>query len=313
VKWNLPVAGALLAALPTLLVYIVFGRYFIRGLLAGSIKGRAPLRRPDGLYPSGRILYSGSMLKARILVVEDERLVGLALEQCLKAIGHEVVDLVTTGKEAMRKAGELEPDLVLMDIRLKGEVDGIEAAVRIHESFNTPIVYLTAYSDDNTLERARAAQPYGYVLKPFEEKSLKSAVAMALYTASINARELRTRERLARILADLAEGVIVADVKGNISFLNPRASELLGWQPEAAVGKFFGQVFQLLDRGTGTAVTLPVSRVLLEGEGVSLPDSLLQVEGGGSLNVDVNLSPTRNAAGSIEGLVLTFHPVANRL
>jgi len=248
------------------------------------------------------------MLKARNLVVEDERLVALALEQCLKAIGHEVAALVTTGQEAVRKALELEPDLVLMDIRLKGEVDGIEAAVRIHGNFGTPIVYLTAYSDDNTLERARAAQPYGYVLKPFEEKSLKSAVAMALYTASVNARELRTRERLARILADLAEGVIVADAKGNISYLNPRASQLLGWEPAAAAGKFFGQVFRLVDRGTGATATLPVSRVLLEGEGVSLPDSLLDIEGGGKLDVDVNLSPTRNAAGNIEGLVHTFHP-----
>ena len=248
------------------------------------------------------------MLKARILVVEDERLVALALEQCLKAIGHDVVALVTTGQEAVRKAVELEPDLVLMDIRLKGEVDGIEAAVRIHDNFGTPIVYLTAYSDDNTLERARAAQPYGYVLKPFEEKSLKSAVAMALYTASVNARELNTRERLARILADLAEGVIVADAKGNISYLNPRASELLGWEPAAAAGKFFGQVFRLVERGTGATATLPVSRVLLEGEGVNLPDSLLDIEGGEKLAVDVNLSPTRNAAGNIEGLVLTFHP-----
>ena len=248
------------------------------------------------------------MLKARILVVEDERLVALALEQCLKAIGHDVVALVTTGQEAVRKAVELVPDLVLMDIRLKGEVDGIEAAVRIHDNFGTPIVYLTAYSDDNTLERARAAQPYGYVLKPFEEKSLKSAVAMALYTASVNARELRTRERLARILADLAEGVIVADAKGNISYLNPRASELLGWEPAAAAGKFFGQVFRLVEPGTGATATLPVSRVLLEGEGVNLPDSLLDIEGGEKLAVDVNLSPTRNAAGNIEGLVLTFHP-----
>jgi PAS domain S-box-containing protein len=248
------------------------------------------------------------MLKARILVVEDERLVALALEQCLKAIGHEVVALATTSQEAVRKAVELEPDLVLMDIRLKGEVDGIEAAVRIHDSFGTPIVYLTAYSDDNTLERARAAQPYGYVLKPFEEKSLKSSVAMALYTASVNARELRTRERLSRILADLAEGVIVADVKGNISYLNPRASQLLGWEAAAAAGKFFGQVFRLVDRGTGATATLPVSRVLLEGEGVSLPDSLLDTEGGGKLEVDVNLSPTRSAGGNIEGLVLTFHP-----
>ena len=249
------------------------------------------------------------MLHARIMVVEDERLVALALGQTLKALGYEVVGLVTTGREAVRKAGELEPDLVLMDIRLKGELDGIEAAIRIHETYKIPIVFLTAYSDDHTLERARAAKPYGYVLKPFEEKSLKSAVAMALYTASTNANEQRTRERLSGILSDLAEAVVVADIKGNISFLNPRAGQLLGWTPAAAVGKFFSEVFQLVDRDAGTAVTLPVSRVLMDGEGVSLPDSLLMVGEGVKLPVDVNLSPTRNAAGSIEGLVLTFHEI----
>jgi PAS domain S-box-containing protein len=252
------------------------------------------------------------MLKARILVVEDERLVALALEQCLKAIGHEVASLATTGREAVRLAGELEPDLVLMDIRLKGELDGIEAAVRIHDSFKTPIVYLTAYSDDHTLERARAARPYGYVLKPFEEKTLKSAVAMALYTASAGARDRRTRERLSRLLADLAEGVIVADLRGGVSFLNARASQLLGWTAEAAAGKLLGQVFRLLDRGTGAPLPLPVSRVLMEGEGLALPDSLLQAADGSTLEVDVNLNPTRGAAGSIEGLVLTFHPSAAR-
>ena len=245
------------------------------------------------------------------MVVEDEKLVALALEQCLKALGHEVVGLAATGQEAIRKAGELEPDLVLMDIRLKGDIDGIEAASRIHDTYKTPIVYLTAYSDDNTLERARAAQPDGYVLKPFEEKSLKSSVAMALCTASINAREQRIRQRLAGILADLAEAVIVADVKGNISFLNPRASELLGWSAAAAEGKFFGQVFRLIDRNTGETAILPMSRVLLEGEGVSMADCLLQGEAGGRLNVDVNLGPTRNTAGNIEGLVLTFHEIAH--
>ena len=250
------------------------------------------------------------MLQARIMVVEDERLVALALGQTLKTLGYEVVGLMTTGREAVRKAGELEPDLVLMDIRLKGELDGIEAAIRIHETYKIPIVFLTAYSDDHTLERARAAKPYGYVLKPFEDKSLKSTVAMALYTASTNTREHRTRERLSQILSGLAEGVIVADVKGNISFLNPRAAELLGCTPAAAVGKFFAEIFQLVDRDTGTAAALPLSRVLMEGEGVSLPDSLLQLDGDKKVAVDVNLSPTRNAADNIEGLVLTFHEIA---
>jgi CheY-like chemotaxis protein len=171
------------------------------------------------------------MLKARIMVVEDEKLFTLALEQCLKALGHEVVALAATGQ--------------LMDIRLKGDIDGIEAASRIHDAYKTPIAYLTAYSDDNTLERARAAQPYGYVLKPFEEKSLKSSVAMALYTASINAREQRIRERLSSILADLAEGVIVADVKGTTSVFSIPAPRICwaGRRPRrraSSSGRCFG-------------------------------------------------------------------------
>jgi hypothetical protein len=250
------------------------------------------------------------MLKAKLLVVEDERLVALALEKCLTQIGHEVVAMVTSGQEAVRKAGTLQPDLVLMDIRLKGDIDGIEAAIRIHNTFNTPILYLTAYSDDSTLERAREAHPYGYILKPFEEKALKSAIEVALYTASVNSRTRRTRDRMARILGDLSEGVIVTDIKGSITFINARASKLLGSQSDDAAGKFFGQIFRLADKARGGVAVLPISRVLLEGEGISLPDSLLHTAAGVMLPVDVNLAPTRSAAGNVEGMVLTFHEVA---
>jgi PAS domain S-box-containing protein len=250
------------------------------------------------------------MLKARILVVEDERVVALALEKCLTQLGHDVVGLLASGQEAVKKMRTLQADLVLMDIRLKGEMDGIEAAIRIHNTFNTPILYLTAYSDDSTLERAREANPYGYILKPFEERALKSAIEVALYTASVNSRERRTRERMSRILGDLSEGVVVTDVKGSITFINDRATKLLGWPADEATGKFFGEVFRLADKAKGGIAVMPISRVLMEGEVVSLPDSLLHTEPGVMLPVDVNLAPTRSAAGNIEGMVLTFHEIA---
>jgi two-component system cell cycle sensor histidine kinase/response regulator CckA len=250
------------------------------------------------------------MLKARILVVEDERVVALALEKCLTQLGHEVVALVTSGQEAVKKSEALQPDLVLMDIRLKGDMDGIEAAIRIHNTFNTPILYLTAYSDDSTLERAREANPYGYILKPFEEKALKSAIEVALYTASVNSRTRRTRDRMVRILGDLSEGVIVTDVKGSITFVNTQAAKLLGSQADEAAGKFFGEVFHLADKARGGITILPISRVLMEGEVVSLPESLLYAAAGVMLHVDVNLAPAKTAAGNIEGMVLTFHEIA---
>jgi PAS domain S-box-containing protein len=248
-------------------------------------------------------------LKARLLVVEDERLVALVLEKCLTQLGHEVVALVTVGRDAVKLAEDLQPDLVLMDIRLKGEMDGIEAAIRIHDTLNIPILYLTAYSDDSTLERAREAHPYGYILKPFEERALKSAIEVALYTASLHSRTRRTRDRMIGILNDLREGVIVTDVEGHITFVNALASKLLGTQLEHAVGNFFGEVFRLKERAEGGAAVLPISRVLMEGEAVSLQESLLHTTSGQLLQVDVNLAPNKNADGKIDGMVLTFHEV----
>jgi PAS domain S-box-containing protein len=249
-------------------------------------------------------------LKARLLVVEDERLVALALEKCLTQLGHEVAALATVGREAVRQAEELQPDLVLMDIRLKGDMDGIEAAIRIHNTLNIPILYLTAYSDDSTLDRAREAHPYGYILKPFEERALKSAIEVALYTASLHSRTRRTRDRMIGILNDLSEGVIVTDAEGHITFINARASKLLGTKPDQATGSFFGEVFRLAAKAEEGVAVLPISRVLMEGEGVSLPESLLHTASGGMLQVDVNLAPNRNADGKIDGMVLTFHEVS---
>jgi PAS domain S-box-containing protein len=246
-------------------------------------------------------------LKARILVVEDERLVALALEKCLTQLGHEVVALETVGWNAVKQAEALQPDLVLMDIRLKGEMDGIEAAIRIHNTMNIPILYLTAYSDDSTLERAREAHPYGYILKPFEERALKSAIEVALYTASLTARTRRTRDRMTGILNDLSEGVIVTDTEGHVTFINARASKLLGRQADQATGGFFGEIFRLADRTAGGAAVLPINRVLAEGEEISLPESLLNTSSGAMLPVNVNLVPSRNADGKIDGIVLTFH------
>ena len=128
------------------------------------------------------------MDKARIMVVEDEKLVALAIESCLKNLGYEVPLTVSTGEEAVRRVIDVEPDLVLMDIRLQGAIDGVEAARRIKESFHTPIVYLTAYSEEQTLQRAKITEPFGYIMKPFEERALQATVEVALYKAMMQGK-----------------------------------------------------------------------------------------------------------------------------
>ena len=121
------------------------------------------------------------MENTQILVVEDEAIVALDIQSKLRSRGYEVPALASSGKEAVEIADALRPDLVLMDIQLEGDIDGVEAAEQIRRRFGTPVVYLTAYSDDRTLQRAKVAEPFGYLLKPFEERKLHAAIEVALY------------------------------------------------------------------------------------------------------------------------------------
>jgi len=117
----------------------------------------------------------------QILIVEDERIVAEDLKRCLEKLGYTVPGVVSFGEEAIREAEGKRPDLVLMDIMLNGDLDGIEAAEQIRTRLNIPIIYLTAYADKNTLERAKATEPFGYILKPFEERELHIVIEMSLY------------------------------------------------------------------------------------------------------------------------------------
>jgi len=120
------------------------------------------------------------MAGERILVVEDERVVAKDIEKRLKNLGYVVIANVTSGAEAIRNVAEMQPDLVLMDIRLKGEMDGIEAAEHIRNNFDIPVIYLTAFADEDTLQRAKVTEPFGYILKPFDERDLHAAIEVAL-------------------------------------------------------------------------------------------------------------------------------------
>ncbi|MFP4654611.1 MAG: response regulator [Methanohalobium sp.] len=125
------------------------------------------------------------MENPKILVVEDENSVALDIKNRLTKLGYSVTDVTSTGEDAIKKAEENKPDLVLVDIILKGEIDGIEAARHIHDNLDIPIVYLTAYADDDLIERAKHTKPYGYILKPFQNKDLRSNIEIALYNNNV--------------------------------------------------------------------------------------------------------------------------------
>jgi CheY-like chemotaxis protein len=132
------------------------------------------------------------MSKTRVLVVEDESIIAMDIVATLKKLGYEVTATVPSGEQAISEVEEDKPDLILMDIVIKGEMDGIETAEQIRSRFSIPVVYLTAYADEKTLERAKITGPFGYITKPFQDTDLRVAVEIGLYKAKMDAE----RERL---------------------------------------------------------------------------------------------------------------------
>jgi AmiR/NasT family two-component response regulator len=155
------------------------------------------------------------MTSARILIVEDEVVVANNLHDRLRELGYGVLGMAASGEEAVRCAGETLPDLVLMDIKLRGETDGIQAAEQIRTFFGIPVVYLTGFADDITLQRAKVTEPYGYVLKPFELRELRTAIEVALYKHAMEKKlqesEQRYREELEQRVAERTADLVKAN------------------------------------------------------------------------------------------------------
>lgn len=121
------------------------------------------------------------MASSKILVFEDERIVAMDIKSSLESLGYTVCATVSSCEVALKIIAEIQPDLILMDINLKGNIDGVQTAKKIRTHFNIPVIYLTAYADNNTLQRAKITEPFGYILKPFEDKELNISIEMALY------------------------------------------------------------------------------------------------------------------------------------
>ena len=170
----------------------------------------------------------------RVLVVEDEVIVAMELQHHLERLGYDVLDAVTTGEAAVEQARALRPDLVLMDVRLEGELDGIEAAERIRARQPLPVIFLTAFGDEATLERAKATAPYGYVLKPFDEQGLFATIEVALHQHRLERRLQRSHDDLRHILDGLRAGTVMTDDGGRISFVSAAAQRLLGLDDDLA-------------------------------------------------------------------------------
>jgi two-component system cell cycle sensor histidine kinase/response regulator CckA len=253
------------------------------------------------------------MAKAQILIVEDDAVISMELEERLKGLGYAVCGVTAYGEEAVTQAAELHPDLVLMDIKLRGAMDGIEAAAQIGARFDIPVLYLTAYADEQTLERAKLTEPFGYVLKPFEERRLHTAVEMALYKHTMERRLRESEQWLAATLRSIGDAVIATDAEGLISFLNPVAEALTGWQAEDALGQPIATILDLVHAATGLDVECPVGRALGDGRVVDLSNHLVRARDGTRTPIDGSAAPVRDGEGAVSGVVLVCRDVSHSL
>ena len=176
--------------------------------------------------------------KAKILIVEDERIIAREMRHKLESMGYDVSAIVSSGEDAVKKAEELSPDLVLMmDIVLKGEIDGVEAASQIRTRFDIPIVYATANVSDARLEDITRSEPFGCLFKPFEASELHATVKMALYKYKMEKR-LKKRERMLHLITkNMNDLVFMIDLNGNVQYTGPPIKDILGYEPEERIGK----------------------------------------------------------------------------
>jgi PAS domain S-box-containing protein len=246
----------------------------------------------------------------KIVIVEDEGLIAADLQGRLERAGYHVPAVAGTGQEALEVIRENSPDLILMDIRLKGNIDGIQVAEQVRRDFDIPVVYLTAYEDRKTLERAGKTQAFGYIKKPIASASLEGSIEMAI-TKHRHERYLREqRDWFSASFAAVADAVLVTDGLGRVSYINPVAEELTGCKVEDALGKPSTELLRFQHQG-GRAMDDLVPVVMLQGTPVPLPGDIWLEGQGKRYAIEGSLAP-RWQEGRADGVVVTFKDVTLR-
>lgn len=248
------------------------------------------------------------MNDTRIMIVEDERIVAKDLQFRLQGLGYQVAAMASEGHDAIDKAGSTRPNLVLMDIRLENGMDGIQAAEQIRNELDIPVVFLTAYADQATLARAKITEPFGYILKPFEERELQSTIEIALYRHKAE-QKLRASEQRFRLLAENSYDLIVLlTPQGEMLYASPAHYRLLGYQPSELVQ---GNLFDMIHAEDHAAVQDAVARLVALRETQTV-EVRLQGRSENWLDVEAALSLVTDERGDADQILLSARDITER-
>jgi hypothetical protein len=255
------------------------------------------------------------MKNAGILIVEDSFIVAFHLRKTLENEGYNVVGTEASGEAALQLIEQLKPDLILMDIMLSGSLDGIETARVIKSKYSIPLIYITALTDKETIQRAKITEPYGYLTKPFEDREIFTVIEMALYKHEIELRLRQSEEKYFSTVRSISDSVVIVDDQYKIVYMNPSAEATMGFKSTETQGRYIFDFLKLSDSSTNEYPVNPFQCRLGGGRNNSLPENLLLRaknrsekpigEGSTSLVFD--------ARGKCLGIVLIFKDVTEKL
>jgi diguanylate cyclase (GGDEF)-like protein/PAS domain S-box-containing protein len=253
------------------------------------------------------------MFVRKILVVEDEKILASNIRKSLQKLGYSVPETTDSGEEAIKKVAETNPNLVLIDICLTGEIDGEQTADIIQNHFHVPILYLTKHSEYTKLHKKRPTEPFSYITKPFLERDLYIAVEMALYKHQIEKRLQEEKQRLVAIINSMGCAVVVTSANGCIQMMNPIAEDLTGWKQDEAFGKDLVEVVSLVNKNGEEVIKNLATHAIEAGEVLNLPENcILIAKDGTEIPIGDNVAPIRDHNGKTIGAVLIFQEITKR-
>ncbi|MCC5644015.1 diguanylate cyclase [Nostoc sp. CHAB 5824] len=253
------------------------------------------------------------MFARKILVVEDEKILASNIRKSLQKLGYSVSEITKSGEEAIKKVAETHPHLVLIDICLAGEIDGVHVADIIQNQFHVPVVYLTDRSEYKTLHKNQLNEPFNYIVKPFIESDLHFAIEMALYKHQSKKILYEEKQRLTAIINSMGCAVIVTYANGCIQMMNPTAEIITGWKQSEAFGKNLVEVVNLVDKDIREKIGNLATHVIEAGEVFNLPENCtLITKDGKEIAIGDNVAPIRDQNGNITGAVLVFQDITKR-
>ena len=246
--------------------------------------------------------------------MEDEGVVALSLQAVLNKMGYMVVGIAITGNEAIRMATDLHPDVILMDIHIKGDKDGIQTTEKINEFSDVPVIYLTAYADDETVNRALKTRSHSYLVKPYNPRELYSNIEFAIYKRRLKDRIGTHRENLEMLLTKIPDTGIIFDTNGKVVYLNSAAETLTGWKSDELIGKNAFDILNISISQVDDVIDDSLSRTLALGAINYLPPvATIQTKGGKTRRVELKTGLVKDDSGEHKFIVILLkeHAVAN--